>query len=197
MIAFLWRVRAETSHSREVEAVQAQLDAALVTAAEGNRGHRRLLPVQPVAELMTLPEYAAWREHHVAELPGVSIPEPKSGRMALVLFHLRPSVTASWLRGASESLITAPHFVWPPAAENAETALAAGIAAWLGYQEESYAPSPPLLRRDATGAFEVVDLGQTWPGRLSRAAGTPLAERPGRKRPRTRRITPRRSQLRR
>lgn len=192
VLSRLRKFRDAAIYDAEVRAVRERLNAALAAASTGDRAHHRLVPVQPVAELLDHEEYVAWREDHLSRLPDVHIPEPKPNHRALVLFPLRPAMTEAWLRGEHTKLMTAPVVVFPPGPDNADTALESAIGGWLDMQAETYSPCPPLLRRDAASAFEVADLGRVWPGRVSWLARTALAERPGRRRPMSRHRAPQR-----
>ncbi|MFI4977428.1 MAG: hypothetical protein ACHQC8_01930 [Solirubrobacterales bacterium] len=164
-----WPRRRRRARSTDPAAIAALLDRSL---ARSSREHGE--PVQFIGQPHTPETYAAWRAQQLRQLPGAGVPTLRPVRWPLVLWALKPSAVARFMRsGHAPGLYTPPEVFMFPANVNHANGLAAAIGGYLEKYPGPYRIAPPILYT-TTAQYRrahVMTLDREWTLPASKAIG--------------------------
>lgn len=130
-----------------------RLDRALTRARTDAGGAPEI--IQAFGQLLSPPDYEAWRRQIVERQPEATLPTAEEGSFALVLWMMRPGALADAINERRMRQLLSPPYVgvFDPSVRG-DIAFASMIAGWVDQAESrgSLALQPPVLEeRDAVG----------------------------------------------
>jgi hypothetical protein len=141
-----WPWRRRRGRSEDPAAIAALLDRSLARSSR-EQGE----PVRFIGEPHTPETYAAWRAQQLRQLPGAGVPTLLPRRWPLVLWALKPSAVAGFMRsGHARGLYASPDVCMFGANVNHADALAAAIGGYLEGHAGPYRIAPPILNPTTT-----------------------------------------------